>query len=147
MNLKKLPSAKSIIGTSQRIEARSTFTSETWNFNPEMGFLYLIKENYAETINESCKEHSGEVMYALAAPIEIPLSAADIAAYRALITYGPTTIVETDGAGIKPVSYTHLAGAVWQIHAGDDDRGTALKYSGCRTNNKRGDTSNSKWRD
>lgn len=29
-------------------------------------------------------------------------------------------------------------GAVWQIHAGDDDRGTALKYSGCRTNNKRG---------
>ncbi len=40
-------------------------------------------------------------MYALAAPIEIPLSAADIAAYRALITYGPTTIVETDGAGIK----------------------------------------------
>ena len=101
MNLKKLPSAKSIIGTSQRIEARSTFTSETWNFNPEMGFLYLIKENYAETINESCKEHSGEVMYALAAPIEIPLSAADIAAYRALITYGPTTIVETDGAGIK----------------------------------------------
>ena len=101
MNLKKLPSAKSIIGTSQRIEARSTFTSETWNINPEMGFLYLIKENYAETINESCKEHSGEVMYALAAPIEIPLSAADIAAYRALITYGPTTIVETDGAGIK----------------------------------------------
>ena len=70
-------------------------------FQPRNGLLYLIKENYAETINESCKEHSGEVMYALAAPIEIPLSAADIAAYRALITYGPTTIVETDGAGIK----------------------------------------------
>ena len=101
MNLRKLPSAKIISGTSQRIEARSTFTSETWNFNPKMGFLYLTKENYAETINESCKEHSGEVMYALAAPIEIPLSAADIAAYRALITYGPTTVVETDGAGIK----------------------------------------------
>lgn len=101
MNLRKLPSAKIISGTSQRTEARSTFTSETWNFNQEMGFLYLTKENYAETINESCKEHSGEVMYALAAPIEIPLSAADIAAYRALITYGPTTIVETDGAGIK----------------------------------------------
>nr|DAN97987.1 MAG TPA: hypothetical protein [Caudoviricetes sp.] len=98
MNLRKLPSAKIISGTSQRIEARSTFTStsETWNFNPKMGFLYLTKENYAETINESCKEHSGEVMYALAAPIEIPLSAADIAAYRALTTYKGTTILESE---------------------------------------------------
>lgn len=66
MNLKKLPSAKTFSGMSQMAEARSTFTSEPWNFNPEMGFLYLAKENYAETINESCKEHSGEVMYALA---------------------------------------------------------------------------------
>lgn len=105
MNLKKLPSAKSIIGTSQRIEARSTFTSETWNFNPEMGFLYLIKENYAETINESCKEHSGEVMYALAAPIETPLSDSDIDAYKALRTYNGTTVVEApSGAGLS-VSY------------------------------------------
>lgn len=96
MNLRKLPSAKIISGTSQRIEARSTFTSETWNFNPKMGFLYLAKENYAETINESCKEHSGEVMYALAAPIETPLSETDIAAYRALTTYKGTTILESE---------------------------------------------------
>ena len=34
-------------------------------------------------------------------PIETPLSETDIAAYRALTTYGPTTIVETDGAGMK----------------------------------------------
>ena len=102
MNLKKLPSAKSIIGTSQRIEARSTFTSETWNFNPEMGFLYLIKENYAETINESCKEHSGEVMYALETPIETPLTDSDIATYNSIRTYDGTTVVRaTDDVGLS----------------------------------------------
>ena len=37
----------------------------------------------------------------LATPIETPLSETDLAAYRALTTYGPTTIVETDGAGMK----------------------------------------------
>ena len=41
------------------------------------------------------------VYYPLLTPIETPISPAEIAAYRALTTYGPTTIVETDGAGIK----------------------------------------------
>lgn len=41
------------------------------------------------------------VQYVLATPIETPLSETDIAAYRALTTYGPTTIMETDGAGMK----------------------------------------------
>lgn len=102
MNLRKLPSAKIISGTSQRIEARSTFTSETWNFNQEMGFLYLAKENYAETINESCKEHSGEVMYALATPIETPLTDSDIATYNSIRTYDGTTVVRaTDDVGLS----------------------------------------------
>ena len=102
MNLKKLPSAKTISGTSQRAEARSTFTSETWNFNQEMGFLYLIKENYAETINESCKEHGGEVMYALETPIETPLTDSDIATYNSIRTYDGTTVVRaTDDVGLS----------------------------------------------
>ena len=102
MNLKKLPNAKTISGMSQMSEARSTFTSETWNFNPEMGFLYLIKENYAETINESCKEHSGEVMYALETPIETPLTDSDIATYNSIRTYDGTTVVRaTDDAGLS----------------------------------------------
>lgn len=102
MNLRKLPSAKIISGTSQRIEARSTFTSETWNFNQEMGFLYLAKENYAETINESCKEHSGEVMYALATPIETPLTDSDIVTYNSIRTYDGTTVVRaTDDVGLS----------------------------------------------
>ena len=42
-----------------------------------------------------------DVAYILSDPIETPLSETDIAAYRALTTYGPATIVETDGAGMK----------------------------------------------
>ena len=41
-------------------------------------------------------------MCALASPIEIPLTDTEIAAYKALTTYAPTTIVQAnDGAGIK----------------------------------------------
>lgn len=102
MNLRKLPSVKTFSGMRQMAEARSTFTSEPWNFNPEMGFLYLIKENYAETINESCKEHSGEVMYALETPIETPLTDSDIATYNSIRTYDGTTVVRaTDDVGLS----------------------------------------------
>ena len=38
----------------------------------------------------------------LATPIETPLTPAEIAAYKALTTYGPDTVVQAgDGAGIK----------------------------------------------
>lgn len=47
------------------------------------------------------KENPLSCKYALATPIETPLSETDIAAYRALTTYGPTTIVETDGVGVQ----------------------------------------------
>lgn len=101
INLRNMPSAKIVYASSPSAAAKSTFTSETWGFNQESGFLYLVKENYAEILNESCRRHNGEVIYALATPIETPLSETDIAAYRALTTYGPTTILETDGAGMK----------------------------------------------
>jgi hypothetical protein len=42
------------------------------------------------------------LFYALATPIENPLTPAEIAAYKALATYGPDTVVQAgDGAGIK----------------------------------------------
>lgn len=42
------------------------------------------------------------VVYRIATPIETPLTPAEIAAYRALTTYGPDTVVQAgDGAGIK----------------------------------------------
>lgn len=43
-----------------------------------------------------------QIIYRIATPIEKPLTTAEIAAYKALTTYGPTTVVETtDGAGLK----------------------------------------------
>lgn len=109
MNLRKMPSAKPISTSSKAATAKSTFTSEEWNFNQEYGFLYIVKENYAEILNESCKKHPGEVIYALATPIESPLTASEIAAYKSLRTYRGTTIVEAeDKAGIS-VTYKRNA--------------------------------------
>ena len=42
------------------------------------------------------------IYYALATPIEAPLTPAEIAAYKALTAYGPDTVVQAgDGAGVK----------------------------------------------
>lgn len=42
------------------------------------------------------------ISYALATPIETPLTPAEIAAYKALTAYGPNTMVQaSDGAGVK----------------------------------------------
>ena len=44
------------------------------------------------------------VVYRIATPIETPLTPAEIAAYKALTTYGPDTVVQAgDGAGVKLV--------------------------------------------
>lgn len=42
------------------------------------------------------------VVYRIATPIEKPLTPAEIAAYKALTTYAPDTVVQAgDGAGVK----------------------------------------------
>lgn len=42
------------------------------------------------------------IIYALATPIETPLTPAEIAAYKALTAYGPDTVVQAgDGAGVR----------------------------------------------
>lgn len=44
------------------------------------------------------------IYYCLAAPIETPLTATELAAYKAITTYGPDTVVQaSDGAGVKLV--------------------------------------------
>ena len=48
-----------------------------------------------------------DVAYILSDQIETPLSETDIAAYRALAIYDPTTIVETNSGGLK-VSYNKI---------------------------------------
>lgn len=72
-------------------------------FNTVNGqFLYLIAANLADQLNASCKKQPGKVYYALATPIETPLTATELAAYKALTAYGPDTVVQAgDGAGVK----------------------------------------------
>ena len=86
----------------QRIYAISTFTGLPWYYNTKNGqFLYLIAADISGQINESCKKQLGKVYYALATPIETPLAPAEIAAYKALISYAPDTVVQaSDGAGV-----------------------------------------------
>ena len=86
----------------QEIYAISTFTSLSWFYNADARFLYLIATNISDQLNASCKKQLGKVYYVLATPIETPLTPAEIAAYKALTTYGPDTVVQAgDGAGIK----------------------------------------------
>lgn len=87
----------------QKIYATSTFTNLSWFYNTVNGqFLYLIAANLADQLNASCKKQLGKVYYALATPIETPLTPDEIAAYKALTAYGPDTVVQAgDGAGVK----------------------------------------------
>lgn len=92
-----------LLAKGQRTYAISTFTSLSWFYNAVNGqFLYLIAANLSDQLNASCKKQLGKVYYALATPIETPLTPAEIAAYKALTAYGPDTVVQAgDGAGIK----------------------------------------------
>ena len=89
----------------QRTFAIATFTNLPWYYNTFNGqFLYLIAANLADQLNESCKKQLGKIYYALATPIETPLTPDEIAAYKALTAYGPDTVVQAgDGAGVKLV--------------------------------------------
>lgn len=100
LTLRGLPIALYKIG--QEIFAISTFTSLRWYYNNQNQFLYLLQADISGRINESCKKQPGKVYYAIATPIETPLTPAEIAAYKALTTYAPDTVVQaSDGAGIK----------------------------------------------
>ena len=86
----------------QRTYAISTFTSLSWSYNSNAQFLYLVANNISDQLNASCKKQLGKVYYALATPIETPLTPAEITAYKALTAYGPDTVVQaSDGAGVK----------------------------------------------
>lgn len=101
ITLRDLPIALYNIG--QKIFATSTFTKLSWFYNMVNGqFLYLIAPDMSDKINVSCKKQLGKIYYALATPIETPLTPAEIAAYKALTAYAPNTVVQaSDGAGIK----------------------------------------------
>lgn len=96
-----LPNA--LITGGQRTFGTATFTNLTWYYNALNGqFLYLIQASIADQLNESCKKQLGIIYYALATPIEKPLTPAEIAAYKAVRAYGPDTVVQAgDGVGVK----------------------------------------------
>ena len=75
-----------------------SFTSDTIHF-------YVDTNNAQVFIPIGAKNpEEGEyiLFYVLDAPIETPLTPAEIAAYKALTAYGPDTVVQAgDGAGVK----------------------------------------------
>ena len=91
-----------LVSGGEGTRAISTFTSLPWFYNTASQFLYLIAANIYDQLNASCKKQLGKIYYALATPIETPLTSAEIAAYKALTAYGPDTVVQAgDGAGVK----------------------------------------------
>ena len=102
LSLRELPDVLYDVG--EKCFAISTIMSAAWYFNKDYKFLYLVQSNIADQLNESCKKQLGKIYYALAAPIETPLTSSEIAAYKAIATYGPDTVVQaSDGAGVKLV--------------------------------------------
>ena len=75
------------------------------SFDKDTLHFYVDKTNVQIFIPIDAKTpEEGEyiLFYALATPIETPLTPDEIAAYKALVAYGPDTVVRaSDGAGIK----------------------------------------------
>ena len=79
----------------QRTYAISTFTGLSWFYNSNAQFLYLIADNISDQLNASCKKQLGKVYYALATPIETPLTAAELAAYKTIKSYPHYTHIQS----------------------------------------------------
>ncbi len=89
-------------GVSYELAMQEDCRCYVWRNNVTIQFRDSVGVNTLEAFAEWLISHpKASISYVLATPIETPLSETDIAAYRALTTYGPTTIVETDGAGMK----------------------------------------------
>lgn len=75
------------------------------SFDKDTPHFYVDKTNVHIFIPIDAKTpEEGEyiLFYALATPIENPLTPAEIAAYKALTAYGPDTVVQaSDGAGVR----------------------------------------------
>lgn len=99
---RKLPNAKE--KGNEAIYSLSSFFSEPAMFNSEFGLLYVTKKDYAQVLNDSAKNKTGHITYALATPIENDLTADEIATYKALHTYPGTTVVDNDAGAYMRVA-------------------------------------------
>lgn len=93
-SVRKLPNAKE--KENEATYSLSSFFSEPVMFNNKHGLLYVRKQNYAQVLNDSAKNKTGHITYALATPTEIDLTPEEIAAFKALTTYYPTTNISVN---------------------------------------------------
>ena len=93
-SVRNLPNAKE--KENEGTYSLSSFFSEPVMFNNEFWVLYVRKQNYAQVLNDSAKNKTGHITYALATPTEIDLTPEEIAAFKALTTYYPTTNISVN---------------------------------------------------
>lgn len=90
-------------GVAYDIEMKDACRCYVWIQSVTLQFKAGSGINSVDAFSEWLKAHpDASIFYCLATPIENPLTSAEIAAYKALTTYGPDTVVQaSDGAGIK----------------------------------------------
>lgn len=103
--IKRLAIRLPLTGRDYKTEALCNKLKFIVSFTKDIPHFYVDTSNAQVFIPIDVKNpEEGEyiLFYALATPIETPLTPAEIAAYKALITYAPDTVVQaSDGAGIK----------------------------------------------
>lgn len=102
---KRLAIRLPLVGKDYKTEALCNRLQFLVSFTEDTPHFYIDTRNTQVFIPIGAKNpEEGEyiLFYALATPIETPLTPAEIAAYKALTTYAPDTVVQaSDGAGIK----------------------------------------------
>ena len=103
--VKRLSIRLQLYGRDYKTEALCNRLPLIVSFDKDVTHFYVDKTNVHIFIPLDAKTpEEGEyiLFYALATPIETPLTPDKIAAYKALVAYGPDTVVRaSDGAGIK----------------------------------------------
>lgn len=90
-------------GVAYDIEMTESCRCYVWVKSVTIQFKAGSGVNSVDAFSEWLKARpNASIFYCLATPIETPLTPAEIAAYKALTTYGPDTVVQAgDGAGIR----------------------------------------------
>ena len=103
--VKRLSIRLTLYGRDYKTEALCNKSPFIVSFDKDVPHFYVDTTNVQIFIPIDAKPpEEGEyiLFYALATPIETPLTPDEIAAYKALVAYGPDTVVRaSDGAGIK----------------------------------------------
>ena len=90
-------------GVAYDIEMKESCRCYVWIKSATLQFKAGSGVNSVDAFSEWLKSRpDASISYCLATPIEIPLTPAEIAAYKAITAYAPDTVVQaSDGAGVK----------------------------------------------